>query len=250
MANEDKLEMYGSQGLNDPIWIVLLFSIYVAFYILKIFGLNRKLRKKLLNEYANNEIELKLFSNQLVFLASILTITIPLSLCLQYLSFDTQVIDKLPFLLFSLIPHVFLFYILRFRETRIVTIEKEETVNGSLNIDIDSYKSNLLDFMNKYEPYLNKELKLQDLASFIGWSRSTLSYVINKGFDKNFYDFVNEYRLNFATQEINNAAYKKYSLDYIAAESGFKNYVSFYRIFRRYKGTSPKTFIKEIENKN
>ena len=114
--------------------------------------------------------------------------------------------------------------------------------------NLDTSKSKLTAFMVKNKPYLSQDLDLQTLANLIGWNRSNLSMIINKGFDKNFYDFVNHHRLNAVVEKLNNGAHKEFSLDYIVSQCGFKSYVSFYRIFKRVKNTSPKEYLKHLKN--
>ncbi len=250
MDDNDKLNMYHEDGINDPIWLVLLYLMFAIYYSVKTFIINKKHKVHLLNTSANNDIELHLFSNKLVFLASICIITIPMSLLLQYIDYNMKVADKYLFIFFSLIPHFILisiFNIRSFDNTKDIQIE-EKQVSIIQYENLDNSKSELTVFMMKYKPYLSQDLDLPTLANLIGWNRSNLSMVINKGFNKNFYDFVNEYRLNAVVEKLNNGAYKQYSLDYIVSECGFKSYVSFYRIFKRVKKKSPKEYLKHLKN--
>ncbi len=250
MNDNDKLNMYHEDGINDPIWIVLLYLLFAIYYSAKTFIANKKHKVHLLNTSANNDIELQLFSNQLVFWASICIIAIPVSLLVQYADYNTEVLDKCLFIIFSLIPHFILISIFNIKtlETanEIQIEEKQRSVIEHENLNTS--KSELTAFMMKHQPYLSQDLDLQTLANLIGWNRSNLSMVINKGFHKNFYDFINEYRLEAVVEKLNNGAHKEYSLDYIVSECGFKSYVSFYRIFKRIKKTSPKEYLKHLKN--
>lgn len=249
MDDNDKLSMYQEDGINDPIWLVLLYLLFAIYYSVKTFIANKKHKVHLLNTSANNDVELQLFSNRLVFLASICIIAIPISLLIQYLDFNTEVVDKFLFIIFSLIPHFILisiFNIKIFDSSNEVQIEERQT-NVIEYENLDTFKSELTAFMMKHQPYFSQDLDLQTLANLIGWNRSNLSMVINKGFDKNFYDFVNEYRLEAVVEKLNNGAHHEYSLDYIVGECGFKSYVSFYRIFKRVKKKSPKDYLKHLK---
>ncbi|GAB5399541.1 MAG: hypothetical protein Aureis2KO_11260 [Aureisphaera sp.] len=248
MSDQDKLAMYYNEGINDPIWLVVWYLLFAVYYSAKTFIANRTHKARLLNTSANNTIELQLFSNQLVFLASVCIITIPISLLMQYVDNSSEVIDKLLFIIVSLIPHFILISIFNIRTFEgINELKIEEKQAKSIEYhDIETSKTELTVFMTDHKPYLSQNLNLQALANLIGWNRTKLSMVINKGFEKNFYDYINEHRLDAVIEKFNKGAYKDYSLDYIVSECGFKSYVSFYRIFKRVKKKSPKEYLKKM----
>lgn len=251
MNSSDKLKMYRTEGLNDPVWLILFYLLFALFYTRKTFITNKQHKAYLLNEYASNDIELQLFSNQLVLFSSVLTITIPISLSIQYIDFNKEIFDKCLFILFSAIPHFILISILTltytFADDSTKAYNEKQQPTKPLVGNLEALKCELTDYMTNKRPYLNQNLNLQGFANSIGWSRSHLSMVINRGFEKNFYDFINEYRLNLVIEKLNNGDHKEYSLDYIVNESGFKNYVSFYRIFKRKKQESPKNYLKQLK---
>ncbi|WP_142786145.1 helix-turn-helix domain-containing protein [Changchengzhania lutea] len=249
MSNSDKLDMYYTTGIHDPIWIILLYLIFAIFYSIKTLIENKRHKHYLLNEYASNAIELQLFSNKLVLLSSLLFIIIPIALSIQYFNFETEIFDKILFILFSLIPHFILIAILTLR-----TVDYSNTSQAGDKNDVDIkvqglevFKSDLTTFMVENKPFSSQELNLQTLANSIGWSRSKLSMIINKGFGKNFYDLINEYRLELVLERLHNGDHDDFSLDYIVSECGFKNYISFYRYFKQMKKTSPKEYIKHLK---
>lgn len=250
MNDNDKLSMYHKDGINDPIWLVLLYLLFAVYYSIKTFIANKEHKVLLFNALADNDVEVQLFSNKLVFLASICIIIIPISLLIQYLDYNTEVVDKFLYIIFSLIPHFMLisiFNIKSFDNTNELQIEEKQT-NPLEHESLETFKTELTAFMIKHKPYLSKDLNLQTLASLINWNRSNLSMIINKGFGKNFYDYVNEYRLEAVIEKLNNGTYKDYSLDYIVSECGFKSYVSFYRVFKRVMKKSPKDYLKHLKN--
>lgn len=249
MSNNDKLEMYYTEGIKDPIWIIFFYLLFALFYIRKTFITNKAHKEYLLNKYASNDVELQLFSNHLVFLCCTLMITIPLSLSVQYFSLNFDLTNKILFIIFSFAPHFILISILTYKDTKHykkmsygTDLQESITINN-----LEKPKQELIDFMVLNKPYLNQNLNLQNLANSINWSRSNLSMVINKGFKKNFYDFINNYRLELVIEKISKGEYEDYSLDYLASESGFKNYVSFYRIFKKVKKESPNSYIKRLK---
>ena len=93
--------------------------------------------------------------------------------------------------------------------------------------------------------FLNSELTIDQLALEIGVSKHNLSETINSAFQKNFYDFVNSYRVEDFKQRIKNPEFANYSLIAVAFESGFSSKSSFNTIFKKYTGTTPSEYRKQ-----
>jgi AraC-like DNA-binding protein len=100
----------------------------------------------------------------------------------------------------------------------------------------------LLDVMKNEQLYLRPKLKLADLADEVGLHPQQASQVINQCAQLNFYDFVNNYRIEEAIKLLQE---DKLSILDIGAEAGFNSSATFYKHFRRQTGKSPKRYIKE-----
>lgn len=108
--------------------------------------------------------------------------------------------------------------------------------------DIEMIKRNLLLLMNEKKVYLNSELTLTQLALDLNVSNHNLSETINKSFNKNFYDFINTYRVEEFKERIKNPDYSNYSLLAIAFESGFSSKSSFNSIFKKITSQTPSEY--------
>lgn len=250
MDDAEKLKMYHTEGLKDPVWIILVYLLIALGYSVGTFIENQKHRHLMLNETADNDLEGRLFSNKLVFISSVLVMSIPIALASQYLDIDVLLFNKTLFILFSFIPHLVLVALLflntsmyRTNSALLAKTDSSEKVR-----DLESIQSKLLNYMATHKPYLDQDLNLPTLADLVACSRSSLSLVINKNCNKNFYDFVNEYRLNHVLEELETGAHEEYTLDYIVSGAGFKNYVSFYRFFKKTLKKSPKAYIKALKS--
>jgi AraC-like DNA-binding protein len=100
--------------------------------------------------------------------------------------------------------------------------------------------------METEKPYLRQELKLSDLAALLSVSTNHLSQLLNKELKTNFYDFINEYRVNEAKKQLNGQRKLNQTILSIAFESGFSNKASFNRIFKKHTGTTPTNYSKSI----
>ena len=96
------------------------------------------------------------------------------------------------------------------------------------------------------KPYLDPELNLIDLAKRANMSRSQLSETINLGFNKNFNDFVNMYRIEAFKKMIAAEKHEQLSLLGIAFECGFNSKATFNRVFKKLTQSSPTEFLKAI----
>lgn len=249
MKPEDKLAMFHQEDLQDPLWIVIFYFMYFAFYQFLIFRAHLRQSSALENEYSKNTLEWQRLSSLAVAISGFTLFTIPIILAVQYFEFSPEtmtLIRKGATVIFSIISHVLLFSLVLSTEDKKQPqlAEKKEVPNE----DLQAKRQALLDFVNAHQPHLDNDLSLNSLATQIGWSRSELSVVINRGFDLNFYDFVNSQRLAVLRQKIEKQEDETYSLDHLVEACGFTNYVSFYRYVKRTRGISPSAFVKQVKN--
>ncbi len=104
----------------------------------------------------------------------------------------------------------------------------------------------LLELMESEKLYLEGELKISDVAENLGVSSNNLSQIINEKLGKNFYDFVNEYRVETAKTLLVNPKKQHLTLLAIAFESGFNSKSSFNSVFKKQCGLTPTEFKKSI----
>ena len=83
---------------------------------------------------------------------------------------------------------------------------------------------------------------MANLAKKLGVNTTVLSYTINSGFDVNFNDFVNEFRISEVKSKLQNGAAENSNLLGIAFDSGFNSKATFNRAFKKFTGVSPKEF--------
>ena len=96
--------------------------------------------------------------------------------------------------------------------------------------------------MASSKPFLNSNLTLQQLASDLTITPHILSQVINDQYNLNFFDFVNQYRVQEFREIVLNPKYENFSLLGIALECGFNSKTAFNRIFKKSTGLTPSQF--------
>jgi len=110
--------------------------------------------------------------------------------------------------------------------------------------DALNVKSLLEQHMAAKKPYLNPELSLPQLAAEINVSPHHLSQVINEHFERNFFDFVNWYRVQEVKERLTNPEYSHLSVLGIAFDAGFNSKSAFNRVFKNVEGETPTQFKK------
>jgi AraC-like DNA-binding protein len=110
--------------------------------------------------------------------------------------------------------------------------------------DLAILKSKLSELMEQQKPYLDSELNLIKLSELINITPHHLSYVINTGFNENFFSFINTYRVEKAKGLLAKEEMNKFSMLGIAFESGFNSKTSFYTTFKKITGQTPSDFKK------
>lgn len=115
-------------------------------------------------------------------------------------------------------------------------VEKGKTVSQK---EIDQVAA----FMKEEKPYLNPELNLSDLAEALNMTRAQLSQVINSGFQKNFNDFVNSFRIDTFKEKLKDGEHKQLSLLGVAYDSGFNSKATFNRVFKKLTQISPTEYL-------
>jgi AraC-like DNA-binding protein len=111
--------------------------------------------------------------------------------------------------------------------------------------EAEVYLEDLLNYFEKEKPYLNGQLNLVDLSEYLNISIHHLSQIINERLGKNFFDFVNEYRVQEVKTRLSNSEHKQYTLLSIAYDSGFNSKSNFNSTFKKITGFTPSQYLKQ-----
>ena len=112
--------------------------------------------------------------------------------------------------------------------------------------DAEQYVNKIRHFMSNEKPYLDANLSLPELAGKLNIPSHHLSRVINEQFNVNFFDFINQYRVNEVKSRIDNPEFENLSLLGIAFDSGFNTKSAFNRVFKKITGLTPSEYKKQI----
>ena len=98
--------------------------------------------------------------------------------------------------------------------------------------------------------YLRHNLNIETFSKKIDMNYREVSTIINNHFGTNFFEFVNEYRVNKAKSMLIDPAFAEKTILYILLECGFNSKSSFHRFFKRYANMTAADFRKQHANDN
>ncbi|MEZ4933974.1 MAG: adenylate/guanylate cyclase domain-containing protein [Saprospiraceae bacterium] len=114
---------------------------------------------------------------------------------------------------------------------------------------LKKYKHELEQLMADKKPYLDPDLTLRSLSEMIDLPPNYLSQLLNEGFDKNFSEYVNSYRLEAFKKKVKDSSNSHLTLLGLAYESGFNSKTVFNSFFKKMMNKTPKAYWKEVVGK-
>ena len=126
------------------------------------------------------------------------------------------------------------------------TIDVEIETLKEINLpDLEAWKSKIHLLISDGNLYQNPELSLSEISNILKTNTSIISKTINQGFNMNFNDFINNYRVEAVTAMFAKNEHKKSTLLGIAFDCGFNSKATFNRAFKKNTGLTPKEFLLE-----
>ena len=123
-------------------------------------------------------------------------------------------------------------------------IDETEKPTSKLSKDkFNDIQQKLTKALEKEKVFLDATLNAKQLAKKLSISQANLSLVVNQAFNKNFRDLINHYRLEEFKTKLNKTDNSHLSILSLALESGFNSEASFYRIFKKQMGKTPKEYL-------
>ncbi len=98
--------------------------------------------------------------------------------------------------------------------------------------------------------YLNPEMSMAILAKNTGIPSRNLSRSINTYLKRNFFEFINEMRVEEAKRKLMDLETSGYTIDSIFEECGFRSRSTFFMVFKKVEGRTPAAWLKEQNSPN
>lgn len=132
-------------------------------------------------------------------------------------------------------------------EVRILNGEdKKETEkytrSGLKDAQADEYLARIIKYVEEKRPYLDRNLSVQDLADATDIPRHHITQVLNERHKKNFFTFINEYRVKEVINRFKDPKNNNFTILAIAFDSGFNSKTTFNSIFKSQTGMTPSEY--------
>jgi len=125
--------------------------------------------------------------------------------------------------------------------------EEQPATESTAVKPLENITKQILQGVEQDKLYLNPTLNIDQFSRSIGASSRDVSYAINKVFGKNFFEFINFYRIEAAKRMLEDPEHARLTVIEILMEAGFNSKSSFQRFFKRFTGVSP-TEYRERHN--
>jgi AraC-like DNA-binding protein len=116
-----------------------------------------------------------------------------------------------------------------------LTTERKEIINQQV-----------IEYFKKHKPYLNPDLSMVILSDSLNIPKHQLTEVLNVNIGKNFFQFVNEFRVEEVKKRLKKPK-QIFSIEAIGYDCGFSSKSSFFTVFKKITGKTPSQF-KELES--
>jgi len=119
--------------------------------------------------------------------------------------------------------------------------------SGLTETQARKYLDKILAFMDQEKPYLNRDLTIYDLSIQTGISRHHITQVLNDIYGRNFFTFINEYRVNEVIRRMKDPKNKNFTVLAIAYDSGFNSKSTFNTIFKNITHLTPTQYLDKLK---
>jgi AraC-like DNA-binding protein len=242
----DKLISYHKDKGEDDLQLAYLYKLVVVLRLIED-------KKRNINEKTVNDFEIPKLVEEKEALIADLEERNKLS--------NTTLIWALGFLVASFA--LVLYYFRRQKQYKkrfenLIANRKPEAEDATNNIEdpgisheiIDDILSRLETF-EKQKEFLSQSISLNEMAKLFETNSTYLSKVINLKKGKNFSQYLNDLRVDFAVEELKeNSTFRKYTIKAIANECGFKSAESFSKSFYKRNGIYPSYYLKQLQQQN
>jgi AraC-like DNA-binding protein len=241
---------------NSTLWFRLFFGIcgivsWIVYLWLTSIILTRH-RKAVQNEFSNIDLFKRIGWVMFVVIFYILyCISVFVWGVFNVIILDTLSVTLYNYSVLLFFIYIFSFYGLKQRdifnriEPKTMIVDEAKPSNLILNNEIsEKIKIQTLAYFQKEKPYLNPELNMTLLSEKLKIPKHHLTEVLNSKLGKNFFQFVNEYRVEEVKKRLSNPK-NLYSIEAIGYECGFNSKSTFFSVFKTMTGQTPMEYKRE-----
>ncbi|RCW30356.1 AraC family transcriptional regulator [Marinilabilia salmonicolor] len=251
---------YGAQMPYRILLVYISISVSITGYLVAIFFMLIKHRKEIKNyfSFTSREITLDWF----LIVITIISISYILLIFIPLFDFIPISPGKKVFWFnqFNLALLGFILLIFGLLQPVIYTdtpVNQEERRNsqkiksgrsGLSSEEMTEISNTIMEYLTLQKPYLNPDYSLEQMARDLNITRQNISLVINESIGKNFFQLINEFRVEEFKQLVIDPKLSHITLLGLAFDAGFNSKSSFNRIFKEFSGETPSSFKRKLQN--
>lgn len=248
ISSSERIQMAITESFKDTFlykFFVLFVAVTTFSYLSWSYQLIKRHQHNIMRYFSNLEkVNLSWLKNLIVgtLLVFILTMgVIVLDLIFHFIDF--KIFEFGAFGLASLI--VLILGIIGIRQTTIFIAGPTHNIQFSLTED--QLLNQLMEIMKSDKPYQDPDITIGELARLLKVNENELSGLLNRRLNKNFYEFINLYRIESFKEKIIDPLNDRYTFISIAFECGFNSKATFNRVFKKFTNLTPVEYKRRYQ---
>ncbi len=126
--------------------------------------------------------------------------------------------------------------------------QPDETASSSDTTDyFGQLRHEIVTYFEEEFPYLNPNLRVADVASYLGVPPHHVNFCFSVAFPENFAQFKTRYRIRYAQKMLKENAAETYSIEAVGNMSGFASKSNFFKSFKQATGLTPQEFVLNLQ---
>ncbi len=136
---------------------------------------------------------------------------------------------------------------IKYKETASNLILNQTDSIPYIDQDYSTEIETIKQYFESKKPYLIKGLNISQVAVEINISTKLISFIINQHFEMRFNEFINNYRVSYIKDKINEKYLDSFTLNTLASEAGFSNLTTFIAAFKKNENCTPSEYLLKLK---
>ncbi len=248
-SNKLTLSAFFSGEVNKFLFIIFAITSIISwvYYIIKSMFYLRRYNENIKNEFSSISNRTDISWIRII---AIIYITYSIATLILGIIFYLKNYNSISLVYFISLFSLFLVYLFSYYGLLQEQIYKpKEIQTGSANPEVmgsemEEIKNKIFVFFDKEKPYLNADFNMTVFSEKMNIPKHQLTTVLNKFIGKNFFKFVNEFRVEEVKKSLLDPK-NIFSIEAIGYDCGFNSKSSFFTIFKKETGLTPLQFKKK-----
>jgi AraC-like DNA-binding protein len=114
--------------------------------------------------------------------------------------------------------------------------------SGLRDNQAEDYLKRIISYVELNMVYLDRDLTINELSNMVDIPKHHITQVLNEKHKRNFFTFINEYRVKEVIERFSDPKYDNYTILAIAFDAGFNSKTAFNSIFKSQTGRTPSDY--------